>query len=85
MADHHAKVLRDGDWLTVPATELVPGDIVSVKTGTLSKPTFAQLHVAELKPTAHLTGEAEPVQTNPHWALTCKSVTTPTWAFLVRQ
>ncbi|WP_338215379.1 cation-translocating P-type ATPase [Lacticaseibacillus salsurivasis] len=67
MADHHAKVLRDGDWLTVPATELVPGDIVSVKTGDFIEADVRWLHVAELQTNeAHLTGEAEPVQKQTH-------------------
>ncbi len=29
----HVKVLRDGVWLLIPAKELVPGDVISIKTG----------------------------------------------------
>ena len=67
MADHHAKVLRDSEWETVPASQLVPGDIVSVKTGDFIEADVRWLHVAELQTNeAHLTGEAEPVQKQTH-------------------
>lgn len=67
MADHHATVRRDGEWLTVPATALVPGDIISLKTGDFIEADVRFLHVAELQTTeAHLTGEAEPIQKQTH-------------------
>ncbi|WP_203626749.1 cation-translocating P-type ATPase [Lacticaseibacillus mingshuiensis] len=67
MADHHANVLRDGEWQTVPAESLVPGDIVSVKTGDFIEADVRWLHVAELQVNeAHLTGEAEPVRKQTH-------------------
>lgn len=67
MADHHASVLRDGEWLTVPATELVPGDIVTVKTGDFIEADVRWLHVAELQATeAHLTGEADAIAKQTH-------------------
>ena len=33
MAAPQAMTLRDGDWTTIPASELVPGDIIKLDTG----------------------------------------------------
>ncbi|WP_125702352.1 cation-translocating P-type ATPase [Lacticaseibacillus daqingensis] len=67
MADHHANALRDGEWVTVPAETLVPGDIISVKTGDFIEADVRWLHRAELQVNeAHLTGEAEPVAKQTH-------------------
>jgi P-type Ca2+ transporter type 2C len=62
MAAAHAHVVRDGDMTSLPATELVPGDILVVEEGD-TVPADARvlqstaLHVAE----AALTGESLPV------------------------
>jgi Ca2+-transporting ATPase len=62
MAAAHARVLRDGQMQSIPATELVPGDILRVEEGD-SVPADARLihssalHLAE----GVLTGESVPV------------------------
>ncbi|WP_179393955.1 cation-translocating P-type ATPase [Lacticaseibacillus absianus] len=67
MADHHANVLRDGEWGQIPAETLVPGDIISVRTGDFIEADVRWLHRAELQVNeAHLTGEAEPVAKQTH-------------------
>lgn len=60
-------VLRDGKWLTISAEELVPGDVIEVKTGECVP---ADLRVAKIKSIclqagqAALTGESVSVQKN---------------------
>ncbi|HAJ55395.1 MAG TPA: magnesium-transporting ATPase, partial [Lactobacillus sp.] len=72
MADHQARVIRDGVWEDVPVAELVPGDIVRVQTGDFLEADVRWLRVANLQTSeAHLTGEAEPVSKQSH-ALTEK-------------
>jgi Ca2+-transporting ATPase len=67
LADHHAFVLRDGVWTEVPAQDVVPGDILKVKTGDFIEADVRWLHVAELQTNeAHLTGEAEPISKQTH-------------------
>lgn len=67
MAAHHATALREGEWTTVAAETLVPGDIISVKTGDFIEADVRWLQVAELQATeAHLTGEAEPIAKQTH-------------------
>ncbi|WP_461226062.1 cation-translocating P-type ATPase [Lacticaseibacillus suihuaensis] len=67
MNDHHATVLRDGEWAQVPAETLVPGDIVTVKTGDFIEADLRFLHCAELAVNeSHLTGEAEPILKQTH-------------------
>ena len=59
----YALVLRDGEWKTVPATEIVPGDIVKIKIGDIV-PADAKLlgggEFLQLDQSA-LTGESLPV------------------------
>lgn len=63
MANHHAAVLRDGDWQQIPASELVTGDIVSVKMGDFLDADLRWVTANELQVNeSHLTGEVEPVQ-----------------------
>ncbi|WP_225047942.1 cation-translocating P-type ATPase [Lacticaseibacillus kribbianus] len=67
MNDHHATVLRDGDWAQISASDLVPGDIVTVKTGDFIEADVRFLHCAELAVNeSHLTGEAEPILKQTH-------------------
>lgn len=66
MLSPESTVLRDGDWTTIDATELVPGDIVRLSAGDripadLRIMTATNLQVEE----AALTGESEPVLKHP--------------------
>lgn len=58
----HAQVLRDGQWLDVPAAELVPGDVISLAEG-VRVPADARLaHTTALQINESLlTGESLPV------------------------
>jgi H+-transporting ATPase len=58
----NARVLRDGRWQTLPARELVPGDIVSVRLGNIT-PADMKLVGGEYLSTdeSALTGESLPV------------------------
>ncbi len=63
MAAHQARALRNGDPATIPAAELVPGDIVLLEAGNvvpadLRVAESAQLRIGE----AALTGESQPVE-----------------------
>ena len=63
MAAHQARALRNGEPVTVPAAELVPGDIVLLEAGNvvpadLRVSESAQLRIGE----AALTGESHPVE-----------------------
>lgn len=57
-----ARVLRDGEWKTIPAQELVPGDIVLIKLGNIV-PADMKLLVGEYLTVdqSTLTGESLPV------------------------
>ena len=63
MAAHQARALRNGEPVTVPAADLVPGDIVLLEAGNvvpadLRVSESAQLRIGE----AALTGESHPVE-----------------------
>ncbi|KAK0581083.1 hypothetical protein LWI29_009868 [Acer saccharum] len=61
-----AKVLRDGKWSEEDATELVPGDIVSIKLGDIVPADARLLEGDPLKiDQSALTGESLPVTKNP--------------------
>ena len=62
MAAAHAKVIRDGERRSVPAAELVPGDIIAVEEGD-TVPADARLIESTALQTAEaaLTGESLPV------------------------
>jgi Ca2+-transporting ATPase len=67
MAAHQARALRNGEPVTVPAAELVPGDIVLLEAGNvvpadLRVSESAQLRIGE----AALTGESHPVEKQSH-------------------
>jgi len=63
MASPNAKVIRDGERQTIPATELVPGDIVLLETGDYVPADMRLLESVNLKvEEAALTGESVPVE-----------------------
>lgn len=49
MRQHHMHVLRDSNWISVAASDLVPGDIVSVKSGDFIDGDLRWLKTAELQ------------------------------------
>lgn len=56
-------VLRDGHWQTIPATELVVGDIIKSKVGDFVEADVRWLEADELQIIeAHLTGEADAIR-----------------------
>jgi H+-transporting ATPase len=58
----NASVRRDGTWKTVPATELVPGDVVKLSLGAV---VAADVHLTEgevLLDQSMLTGESVPIE-----------------------
>ena len=60
--NHQASVLRDNDWEKVSVDQLVPGDIISVKTGDFIEADVRWIKVSELQVLeAHLTGESDPI------------------------
>ncbi len=66
MAAPHAEVLRDGETVTVPSGEIVPGDVLLLRTGhrvPADARVFvsSELHVDE----SSLTGESEPLHKTP--------------------
>lgn len=65
MAAPEAQVLRDGHRISVPARELVPGDIVFLETGNFVPADMRLLEAVNLKiEEAALTGESVPVEKN---------------------
>ncbi|GAD16300.1 cation-transporting P-type ATPase [Lentilactobacillus otakiensis] len=63
MRQHHMKVLRDNNWTSVSANHLVPGDIVSVKSGDFIEGDLRWLKTSELQINeSHLTGESDAIQ-----------------------
>ena len=65
MAAPEAQVLRDGRRVSVPARELVPGDIVFLETGNFVPADVRLLEAVNLKiEEAALTGESVPVEKN---------------------
>ncbi len=57
-----ARVLRDGSWTTVPAAELVPGDVVHVRAGDVVPADLALRDGALAADQSALTGESLPVE-----------------------
>ena len=65
MASPEAQILRDGHRISVPARELVPGDIVFLETGNFVPADVRLIEAVNLKiEEAALTGESVPVQKN---------------------
>ncbi len=65
MSAPEAQVLRDGSRRSVPATELVPGDIVLLESGNFVPADMRLLEAVNLKvEEAALTGESVPIQKN---------------------
>jgi len=61
----NASVLRDGEWITLPAAELVPGDIVKVSLGTVIAADVRIRQGSILLDQSMLTGESLPVEAGP--------------------
>jgi len=60
------KVKRNGSWTTLPAKELVPGDIIAIKLGDIIPADAKLLHGEPMKiDQAALTGESLPVTRHP--------------------
>jgi Ca2+-transporting ATPase len=63
MSEHAALVLRNGTPTTVPAAQLVPGDVVILEAGKIVPADLRLIEVAQLKvEEANLTGESLPVE-----------------------
>lgn len=63
MAAHYAVALRDGAPKTIPAAELVPGDIVMIEAGKVVPADMRLTETAQMKvEEAALTGESVPVE-----------------------
>ncbi|MEW6269474.1 MAG: cation-translocating P-type ATPase [Thermodesulfobacteriota bacterium] len=63
MAAAHAHVLRDGERRSVPATEIVPGDVILVEEGDTIAADARVIHSTALQTSeAALTGESLPVE-----------------------
>jgi len=61
----NASVMRDGSWTTLPAAELVPGDLAKLSLGTV---VAADVHVLDgsvLLDQSMLTGESMPIEAGP--------------------
>ena len=57
-----ARTLREGQWVDLPARELVPGDIIALEAGNLVPADVRLIEAAHLRiQEASLTGESEPV------------------------
>lgn len=68
MLSVHANVCRDGNWQQVPAEQLVPGDVVKIRSGDRVPADLRLLDTTELRiEESALTGESQPVakQTEP--------------------
>jgi Ca2+-transporting ATPase len=63
MGAPNALVLRDGEWLSVPAKEIVPGDILRLNTGDIVPADVRLAEASQLRlDESALTGESEPVE-----------------------
>ena len=63
MASPNAKVYRDGQIVSIPSSELVPGDIVDLETGDIVPADLRLVESSNLKiEEASLTGESVPVE-----------------------
>jgi len=63
MGAPNALVLRDGDWVSIPARQIVPGDILRLNTGDIVPADVRLVQVNQLRlDESALTGESEPVE-----------------------
>lgn len=61
----NARVLRDGKWVSVPARELVPGDIIYLRIGSIVPADVKVFEGRILVDQSALTGESQPVEVSP--------------------
>ncbi len=67
LLSHHATVKRDGQFITLPAEQLVPGDVVLLQSGDKVPADLRLFKSRELRiDEAMLTGESLPVDKNTH-------------------
>ncbi|WP_283680437.1 cation-transporting P-type ATPase [Lentilactobacillus sp. Marseille-Q4993] len=65
MRQPQVRILRDQSWTTVPATEIVPGDIISFKSGDFIEGDVRFIKTAELQVNeSQLTGESDAIEKN---------------------
>src|SRR5260370_10644739 len=64
-----ARVLRDGAWTTLPAAEVVPGDVVRVRTGDIAPADLRVVHGDVGVDGSSITGESLPASVGPGGAL----------------
>ena len=63
MGAPNALVLRDGEWISVPAKDIVPGDILRLNTGDIVPADVRLVETNQLRlDESALTGESEPVE-----------------------
>ncbi|WEV39922.1 cation-transporting P-type ATPase [Lactobacillus sp. ESL0681] len=63
MNNRYTNVLRDGKWQSIPAHELVVGDVISSQVGDFVEADVRWLEVSELQVIeSHLTGEADAIE-----------------------
>lgn len=63
MAAPKCWVKRDGEWLNIPAAELVPGDLIKLETGTITPADARLVEAVQLQiDESALTGESDPVR-----------------------
>jgi Mg2+-importing ATPase len=80
---HETDVLRDGKMTRIPVTELVPGDVVSLRIGTLVPADIRLLKVEELEcDEGLLTGESMPVTKSAAASIDGTSADKPGCAFM---
>jgi H+-transporting ATPase len=60
-----ASVRRDGNWANIPATDLVPGDVVKVSLGTVVAADVRLLEGDVLLDQSMITGESMPIEAGP--------------------
>ena len=71
----HARVKRDGEWVTIPARELVPGDLMRVRMGEIVAADARLLHGDPIEvDQSALTGESLPAERKPGEAIYSGSI-----------
>jgi H+-transporting ATPase len=71
-----ARVLRDGTWTTLPAADVVPGDVVRVRTGDIAPADLRVLHGEVGVDSSAITGESLPASVGPGGAVPGSGIVT---------